>query len=288
MNCPQCSAANGPDAGFCASCGTRLAVAEPAAPAGGYGSEAAGTPLGYNAPSGYGAPTGYDAPSGGGYNAPGGYPPPSGYNANGPSQPAGYQQGQYPPPGQYQPPAQPGGWQAPGSGSPRGSGSIPPVNFDLNRATTVDKVVAVATFITMISIWMTWFTVSYSGGGLGGAGSASASATTAHGAWMYLEFLVALVLIVYLVARVAWETLPISVPIAHAPVLIVGTALQLIFVLIAFFDIPSLPAGFSVGWGFGAFLGLIGALVAAGPVLYPAGRSYLESRKGNTGGPGSY
>jgi hypothetical protein len=281
MNCPQCSAANGPDAGFCASCGTRLAVAEPAAPAGGYGSEAAGTPLGYNAPSGYGAPTGYDAPSGGGYNAPGGYPPPSGYNANGPSQPAGYQQGQYPPPGQYQPPAQPGGWQAPGAPGPRRSGSVPPVNFDLNRATTVDKVVAVATFITMISIWMPWYTVSYLGV------SGSGSGTAAHG-FLWLEFLLALVLIAYLVARVAWDTMPVSLPVAHAPLLIVGTAVQLLLVLIAFFDLPSGGGGVSVGWGFGAFLGLIGALVAAGPVLYPAGRSYLESRKGNTGGTGSY
>jgi len=35
----------------------------------------------------------------------------------------------------------------------------------------------------------------------------------------------------------------------------------------------------SVGWGFGAFLGLLAALVAGGPVLVPAARSYLESRK---------
>jgi hypothetical protein len=282
MNCPQCSASNGPNAGFCGSCGTRLAVAEAAAPAAGYGSEAAGTPLGYNAPGGWNAPagsnapTGYDAPSGGGYNAPGGYPPPSGYNANGPSQPAGYQQGQYPPPGQYQPPAQPGGWQAPGAPGPRGSGSVPPVNFDLNRATTVDKVVAVATFFTLISIWMPWYTVSVFGH------SYSASGTGARG-WLWLEFLLALVLIAYLVARVAWDTMPVNLPVAHAPLLIVGTGVQLLLILIAFLDLPS---GF--GWGFGAFLGLIAALAAAGPVLYPAGRSYLESRKGNTGGTGSY
>jgi hypothetical protein len=35
----------------------------------------------------------------------------------------------------------------------------------------------------------------------------------------------------------------------------------------------------SVGWGFGAFLGLIAALAAAGPVLVPAVRSYLDSRR---------
>jgi len=270
MNCPQCQTANAPDAGFCGSCGARLAVAESATPLG-YAAPAASS--GYPAPaasSGYPASGGYGAP--GGYSAPGGYGAPSGYNAAGqmpptpPQQPAGYPQGQ------YQPPAGGGGYP------PRMPMGLPPVSFDLNRATTVDKVVAVATFIAMISIWLPWFTVSYSVGLLGSNGSASASATTAHGAWMYLEFIVALVLIAYLVARVAWETLPFSVPVAHAPLLIVGTGVQLLFMLIAFVDVPSLPAGFSVGWGLGAFIGLLAALVAAGPVIVPGVRSYLESR----------
>jgi hypothetical protein len=126
-----------------------------------------------------------------------------------------------------------------------GLGRLPPVNFDLNRATTVDKVVAVATFITMISIWMPWFTVSYLGA------SGSGSGTAAHG-WLWLEFILALALIAYLVARVAWDTMPISLPVAHAPLLIVGTAVQLLLILIAFFDLPSSGgvAGVSVGWGF--------------------------------------
>jgi hypothetical protein len=279
MNCPQCSAAYGPGAGFCASCGARLAVAESAPPSAGYASgAAAGTPPGYNAPSGYDAPGGYNAPNDPG--APGGYNPPSyqapgGYNASGPAQPGGYPQGQYPPPGQYQPPTPQGGWQAPGS---RGSG-VPPVNFDLNRATTVDKVVAVATFITMISIWMPWFSWSYVGF------SGSVSGTAVHG-WLWLEFILALALIAYLVARVAWDTMPISIPVAHAPLLIVGTAVQLLLILIAFIAFPS-AGGASISWGFGAFLGLLAALVAAGPVLYPAIRSYLDSRKGTSTGTGA-
>jgi len=301
MNCPQCQTANAPGAAFCGNCGAQLAVAEPAgAPATGYGPQGTGTPLGYGAtstPASYDAPTGYNAPGGynnspsgynnasGGYNnAPGGYnDAPSGYNnasggynnapsgysnASGgysnpgaPQQPAGYPQGQ------YQPPA--GGGYTPGS---TGSG-IPPVNFDLNRATTVDKVVAVASFVALISIWMPWFTVS----DLGYSGSASG--TSVHG-WLWLEFLVALLLIAYLVARVAWDKLPFNLPVAHAPLLIVGTALQLLLILIAFIDIPSSGvSSVSVGWGFGAFLGLLAALVAGGPVLVPAVRSYLDSRK---------
>jgi hypothetical protein len=71
-------------------------------------------------------------------------------------------------------------------------------------------------------------------------------------------------------------------PVAHAPLLIVGTGLQFLLVVIGFFDTPSTPAGFpgySVSWGFGAFLALIASIVAAGPVIYPAVRSYLDSRK---------
>jgi hypothetical protein len=268
MNCPQCQTANAPGAAFCGNCGAQLAVAEPAgAPGAGYGPQGTGTPLGYGATS---APASYDAPTG--YNPPGGYNAPSGYNNAGtPQQPAGYPQGQ------YQPPA--GGGYKPGSTGT----SLPPADFDLNRLTTVDKVVAVASLIALISIWLPWFSASASY--LGQTDSGSASATTAHGAWMYLEFIVALVVIVYLVARAAWDKLPFSLPVAHAPLLIVGTGLQLLFMLIAFFDVPSVPGGdlgsgvhVSVGWAWGAFIGLLAALAAAGPVLVPAVRSYLESR----------
>jgi hypothetical protein len=252
MNCPQCQTANAPGAGFCGNCGAQLSVAEPAtAPVAGYGPQGTGTPLGY------GAPTGYDAPAG--YNAPGGYHDPATQQA-----PTGF-----PPQGQFQDPRAPGGVYTPGT---TGGGGMPAVNFDLSRSTTVDKVVAVATFVTMISIWMPWFTVSVVGY------SGSASGTAAHG-WLWLEFLLALVLIAYLVARVAWDKLPFNLPVAHAPLLIVGTAVQLLLILIAFIAVPSSgDSAISVGWGFGAFLGLLGALVAAGPVLVPAVRSYLASR----------
>ena len=283
MNCPQCQTANAPGAAFCGNCGAQLAVAEPAgAPSAGYGPQGTGTPLGYGAPStppSYDAPTGYNAP--GGYNnSPGGYNNASGFNGPGGgynTAPGGYnnnasggynnpggQPGGYPQ-GQYQPP---GNGYTPGSTGP----GVPPVSFDLNRATTVDKVVAVASFVALISIWMPWYTAS------DGLASASASGTSVHG-WLWLEFLVALLLIAYLVARIAWDKLPFNLPVAHAPLLIVGTALQLLLVLIAFIDIPSSGDGISIGWGFGAFLGLIAALVAGGPVLVPAVRSYLDSRK---------
>ena len=202
-----------------------------------------------NAPAGSAAPGGFSTPPS--YGGPTGYPP----------------AGDQPPfpPGQYQP--------GTSGGFTQRQSSLPPVNFDLNRLTTVDKIVAVASLVTMISLWLPWFTASYL------TVSGSISGTGYHG-WLWLEFFVALILIVYLAARAAWDQLPFGLPVGHQPLLIAGTGLQFLLILIGFFDMPSSNglAGYSVGWGFGAFLALIASIVAAGPVIYPAVKSYLDSR----------
>ena len=257
MNCPQCQTANGPGSAFCGNCGARMTVAQ-AAPTAAYPPPPGETiPIGYGAP---GAPTGYDGPQGD--NAAGGY-------NSWPQQP-GYPQGRYQPQG--------------GGPRPPRATSLPPVNFDHTRLTGVDKIVAGGTFIAMISIWLPWFSISWGSSTFQIAGSASISGTTGHG-WLWLEFFVAVALIGYLAARAAWDQLPFTVPVAHSPLLILGTSLQLLLVLIAFIDIPYGSDG--VGWTWGACVGLLAALAAAGPVVVPAARSYLDSRKA-PGGPRSY
>ncbi len=281
MNCPQCQTVNGPDAAFCANCGTRLAPAmaagQTSAPARhpataprparrGYGSQggygAPGSPAGYGAPAGNGAPPGYVPP------APGYGPPAPGYGPPGGQPPTGYPQGQYQP-GQSGPYVQ-------------RSSSMPPVSFDLNRLTTVDRVVAVATLVTMISLWLPWFSASYSA--LGITSSGSISGTGVHG-WLWLEFIVALALLAYLAAKAAWDPLPFRLPVAHELLLIGATGLQFLLILIGFFAVPSTDgvAGVSVSWDFGAFLALIASIVAAGPVIYPAVKSYLDRRNAASG-----
>jgi hypothetical protein len=200
------------------------------------------------------------APGGsGGPGTPPVYGGPTGYQAQG---------GQPPfPPGQYQPGTSGGFTQR----------SLPPANFDLNRLSTVDKIVAGATLVTMISLWLPWFTASYTL--LGRTESSSISGTGDHG-WLWLEFILALALIAYLVARAAWEQLPFSLPFSHETLLIAATGLQFLLIVIGFFAMPSGDGleGLSIGWGFGAFLALISSIVAAGPVIYPAVKSYLDSR----------
>jgi hypothetical protein len=178
-----------------------------------------------------------------------------------------YQQSQYPSAGPNR--------QAASSG-------LPPVSFDLTRLTTVDRIVAGATFVTMISLWLPWFDASYLG-----RSSGSISGTGDHG-WLWLEFILALALIVYLAARAAWDKLPFSLPIAHDRLLMAATGVQFLLILIGFLAIPSNDGiqGISIGWDFGAFLALIGSIVAAGPVIYPTVKSFLDSRK--AAGPGTY
>jgi len=147
-----------------------------------------------------------------------------------------------------------------------------PVSFDLSRLTNVDKVVGVASLVALIALFLPWYTASISGFGYSIGGSTDA---TYYG-WMWVEFLVALALIGYLVATTAWGRL-IS-PAAHGNLLAIGTAVQLLLVLIAFFDKPDsgIP-GLSIGWGFGAFIGLAAAIVAGQRALYSVVRAYVES-----------
>jgi hypothetical protein len=154
-----------------------------------------------------------------------------------------------------------------GAPAPRPA-SVPPVSFDLSRLTTVDRVVAGATLITMISIWLPFYTAS--------AGIYSVSLSGTFHTWMWLEFLVALALISYLAARALWARVPFALPAAHAPLLLAGTSLQLLLILVALIAIPYGDQGMGLGWA--AFLGLLAALAAALPLIVPAVRTYRKSR----------
>jgi hypothetical protein len=181
-------------------------------------------------------------------------------------------------PASYDTPAAP--QYQPGQAGPFGqrSSALPPANFDLSRLTTVDRIIAGATLVTMISLWLPWYSGKYSL--LGITSTASVSGTHEHG-WLWLEFILALVLLGYFVARAAWEQLPFGLPVSHERLLTVGTGLQFLLILIGFVALPSTSGlqGFSISWDFGAFLALIASMIAVGPVVYPTVRSFLDNRK---------
>jgi hypothetical protein len=119
---------------------------------------------------------------------------------------------------------------APGAGT-----SLPAFSFDLGNLSQSERITGVATLVLFISLFLPWFTYSF------GFGSVSVDGLW-HG-WMYLVLIICLGILAYLVMRTGYRQMPFK---------------------------PG-GIGFSgIGWGFGAFLGLAAAIVAAVPLAVPA------------------
>jgi hypothetical protein len=236
MTCSQCQAALPSNAGFCPRCGT----------------PAAGLPATALRSSDPAAPPPPATP-----------PPPQ----NAPGWAAQPPAATPPPPPQNAP-----GWAAPGmaapaaSPSPAGAGASP-FRLDLRRLTAPDRTIGIASVLLCISLFLPWYGVSVDGI------SFSQSGISGHG-YLVIVLILALVILGYLVLRAGWDRLPMRLPVAHAPLLLVATGLQLLIVLIAFLVKPG-----GLGWDFGAFLGLIAAIAACAPIGIPAVRSLREGQR---------
>jgi hypothetical protein len=125
-----------------------------------------------------------------------------------------------------------------------------------------DRIAGIATIVLFVCLFLPWFT--YTAGFLGASVSFSVNGLW-HG-WMYISLILDILIVAYLVLRAGWDRLPISQDVPHLTVMMVATIVNAVLVLIAFID---KPGGNGVGWGFGAILGLIAALVAAAPYAIP-------------------
>ncbi|HSZ37605.1 MAG TPA: zinc ribbon domain-containing protein [Acidimicrobiales bacterium] len=149
-----------------------------------------------------------------------------------------------------------------GGAAPTAASTLPPFRFDVARWTLADRIAGIATVVLFISLFLPWFTVTV------GVGSFSLSTSVNglwHG-WMYLTLIVSILIVAYLVLRAGWEKLPISQDVPHLTVMMTATIVNAVLALIAFID---KPGGGATGWGFGAVLGLIAAIVAAAPYAVP-------------------
>jgi hypothetical protein len=148
------------------------------------------------------------------------------------------------------------------------------VQFDLKRLDQTDRIVGGASLIVLISLFLPWFSASL------GNISGTESGTSAHG-WFWLVFVLDLLMLAYLAMRAGWEESPVKMPVAHAPLLMAATGLQLLLILIGFLDMPGTGGvpGLSVGWAWGAFIGLLAALAAVAPFVVPRARSYMQNRR---------
>jgi len=135
----------------------------------------------------------------------------------------------------------------------------------MKRWSQAERTTAIATLVLLISLFLPWYTYSF------GLGSVSVDGLW-HG-WTYLVLLLSLVILVYLVSRAGFSEMPFKLPVSETQLLLFGPVINLVLVVIAFIDKPG-GVGFSgIGWGWGAFVGLIAAIVAAVPLGVPAFRA---------------
>ncbi len=149
------------------------------------------------------------------------------------------------------------------AGSPRPAEAF---HLDIRRLSPAEQTVAGASLVVFISLFLPWFGIS------GFGGTFTISGTSAHG-YLYLVVILALLIFAYLVARAGWDQLPLDLPIAHGPLLLIGTGLQFLLVFIGFIIKPASV----LSWEIGAYLALIAAAVAAAIMIIPAVRSWQAS-----------
>lgn len=152
--------------------------------------------------------------------------------------------------------------------------------FDAKRLSRDDRVVGGATLLLLISLFLPWYTASVpsttiNGVTVGGGGSVSGNAFNGHG-WVWIVFIVGLAVLAYLIMQAGFETAPVRLPFSPVQTLLGLTGLNLLLVLIAFLVKPGTGDALikvSIGWGIGAFLGLICAIVAFAPLGLPFARA---------------
>ena len=155
------------------------------------------------------------------------------------------------------------------AGAPAAAAAGSQVKFDATKLTQTDRIVGIASFVLLISLFLSWFSVS-----LGPIGSVSASGLSAHG-YLYIVLILSIVIVALLAVRAlgAW-VFPSTAPVTEEQALLIATGINFVLVLIAFLLKPG-GVGSGVGWSFGAFVGLIASIVAVVPLARPA----LAARK---------
>jgi hypothetical protein len=134
-------------------------------------------------------------------------------------------------------------------------------NFDAKRWTRNDQIVGGATLLLLISLFLPWFSASDS--------FITVSVNGLYHGWEYITLIIALAIVVYLVLCAGFQELPFKLPFDHDQILLMGTGINFVLVLLGFLIRP----GAGVGWSFGAFIGLIAAIVAVVPLAMPFARA---------------
>jgi hypothetical protein len=142
-----------------------------------------------------------------------------------------------------------------------GHAASPAFRLDLSRLTNRDRITGTGTLLLLVSLFLPWYGVSILGI------SAEADGLNVHG-YLYIVLLLCVAIMAYLVFWAGFEDLPVRLPLTHERRLLAASGVNTALVLLAFLIRPD-----GTGWRFGAFLGLLAALVAVAPLVIPAVRS---------------
>ena len=138
-----------------------------------------------------------------------------------------------------------------------------------------DRITGAATFVLFISLFLPWFTARASLGTL--TSSSSADAMTAH-RYMYLVLIMALLMMGYLSAYAGRKDTP-GFRVNHERLLAAASGINLLLVLIAvIFKPPGVTPMVKVSWNFGAFAGIVAAMVAVAPLAMSRLRTRQRSQ----------
>ena len=140
----------------------------------------------------------------------------------------------------------------------------PAFRLELSRLTNSDRVTGIASLVLLVSLFLPWYGVNLLGI------SAEADGLTVHG-YLYIVLLLCVAIIAYLVMWAGFEELPVRLPLSHQQRLLVASGLNTVLVLLAFLTKPD-----GTGWRFGAFAGLLAALIAMAPLVIRA----VQARRG--------
>lgn len=162
--------------------------------------------------------------------------------------------------------------QAPGYGaqSPGFGGTVSPqaarppssISIDFRRLGTGDLVAMGGSVLLFISLFLTWYsTPGFSTSALG----SSTDVGTVSGGWRVLILVLDIVILLYLFVRTMTPR-GFRLPLPHWQLLTVALGLQFLLTLLAFLVKPG--AGVHWSWGYGAFIGLVAAIIAlAGGIM---------------------
>ena len=139
-----------------------------------------------------------------------------------------------------------------------GHAASPAFRLDLSRLTNSDRITGIGSLLLLVSLFLPWYGVDILGI------SAEADGLNVHG-YLYIVLLLCVAIMAYLVLWAGFEELPARLPLSHQQRLLAASGINTALVLLAFLIRPD-----GTGWRFGAFAGILAALVAVAPLVIPA------------------